>query len=224
MIAPRISIVTPSFNQGQFLEECIDSVLSQNYPNLEYIVMDGGSTDNSVEIIKKYEKYLIYWQSKPDGGQYRAINEGFKKTSGEILAWLNSDDMYHQSSFYKTAHVFSKYKEIDWITGRPTVFDRDGNIVLVFDYLPVFSREKYLNAGYSNPHIQQESTFWRRSLWKKLEVWSALTWSLRGMWSCGLDISVMLNYIQLMRHSAATDIMAIRKPYFIWINIQKKQI
>jgi glycosyltransferase involved in cell wall biosynthesis len=167
MELPRISIVTPSFNQGLFLEECIDSVLSQGYPNLEYIIMDGGSKDNSLEIIKKYEKYLAYWQSEPDGGQYKAINEGFKRTSGEIMAWLNSDDKYHPAVFFKIAYIFSEYKKIEWITGRPTVFDRDSNISLIFDYLPVFSREKYLKEGYDKPHVQQESTFWRRSLWDK---------------------------------------------------------
>ena len=89
---PKISIVTPSYNQGQFIEETIRSVLLQGYPNLEYIVIDGGSTDNSVEIIKKYEKWLKYWVSEPDRGQSHAINKGFKKASGEIYAWLNSDD------------------------------------------------------------------------------------------------------------------------------------
>lgn len=88
----KISIVTPSFNQGEYLEETIDSVLSQKYPNLEYIIMDGGSKDNSVDIIKKYEKYLTYWESKPDRGQSHAINKGLKKCNGEIFNWLCSDD------------------------------------------------------------------------------------------------------------------------------------
>jgi glycosyltransferase involved in cell wall biosynthesis len=168
MIPPRISIVTPSFNQGQFLEECMDSVLSQKYPNLEYIVMDGGSTDNSIEIIKKYQKHLAYWQSKPDGGQYKAINEGFKKTSGEIMAWLNSDDKYHSAALLKVAYLFSNHKGIEWLMGRPTVFDRDGNFIYISaEYLPSYCREKYLFTTYREPCIQQESTFWRRSLWEK---------------------------------------------------------
>jgi len=91
---PKITIVTPSYNQGHFLEETIQSVLGQCYPNLEYIIMDGGSTDSSVEIIKKYEKHLAYWTSEKDGGQGAAINAGFGRATGDIFGWLNSDDMY----------------------------------------------------------------------------------------------------------------------------------
>lgn len=167
-MTPRISIVTPSFNQGEFLEECIDSVLSQNYPNFEYIIMDGGSTDNSVEVIKKYEKHLTYWQSRPDNGQYEALSEGFKRTTGEILAWLNSDDKYHHHAFYKVAYIFTKYSHVEWLTGRNTLWDRNGNLSFIFyEFLPRFAREKYLQKNYRDPGIQQESTFWRRSLWER---------------------------------------------------------
>jgi glycosyltransferase involved in cell wall biosynthesis len=165
---PIISIVTPSFNQGQFLEECIDSILSQNYPNLEYVIMDGGSTDNSVEIIRKYERYLTYWQSKPDKGQYDAINEGFKKTTGEIMAWLNSDDKYHHHAFFKVAYLFGKHRDMEWVTGRPTIWEKDGGMEYVLsEFLPAFSRERYLKKDFKSTFIQQESTFWRRSLWEK---------------------------------------------------------
>ena len=164
---PRISIVTPSFNQGEFLEECIDSVLGQNYPNLEYVIMDGGSTDNSVEIIKKYEKYLAYWQSKPDGGQYAAINDGFSKTTGEIMAWLNSDDKYHDRSFYVVACLFATQQHAEWVTGRPTFWDKNGDLAEIYDYLPTYCRSDFLDKKYNDPFIQQESTFWRRALWER---------------------------------------------------------
>lgn len=164
---PKISIVTPSLNQGEYLEECIDSVLSQNYPNLEYIIMDGGSSDNSVEIIRKYEKYLTYWQSNVDGGQYAAIEDGFMRSTGEIMAWLNSDDKYHHNAFYKVAYTFTTFPHLEWIVGRPTYWDHNGDVSLVDGTLPVHGRDKLLHKNYNNPFIQQESSFWRRSLWEK---------------------------------------------------------
>jgi glycosyltransferase involved in cell wall biosynthesis len=100
---PKVSIVTPSYNQAKFIEETIRSVLLQSYPNLEYIVIDGGSTDNSVEIIKKYEKWLTYWVSEPDRGQSHALNKGFEKASGEIYAWLNSDDYFFKHALMNVA-------------------------------------------------------------------------------------------------------------------------
>ena len=103
---PKISIITPSFNQGKFLEETILSVINQDYPDLEYIIIDGGSSDNSVEIIKKYEKYLTYWISEKDSGQSSAINKGLKKISGELVAWINSDDLYCPNVFSKIAEYF----------------------------------------------------------------------------------------------------------------------
>ncbi len=163
----KISIVTPSFNQAQFLEETIDSILSQNYPNLEYIIMDGGSNDGSVEIIKKYEKYLSYWQSKPDGGQYRAIEDGLNRSTGEILAWLNSDDKLQPNSLFKVANLFKEYPHIEWICGRPTYLNSSGDIIAIHPSMPVWNRDKFLQKKYDDPFIQQESTFWKRSLWNK---------------------------------------------------------
>ena len=183
---PKISIVTPSFNQAKFLEACIDSILSQNYPNLEYIIMDGGSTDGSVEIIRKHERYLTYWQSQPDGGQYKAINEGFRKSTGEIMTWLNSDDMLNTGTLQTISAIFSDIPSVAWITGRPNGIAPDGSQAWMFEYLPLWSREKYLTKQFHSPYIQQEGTFWRRTLWEKAGGYIAGYLELAGdleLWS-----------------------------------------
>ncbi|MBF0516510.1 MAG: glycosyltransferase, partial [Nitrospirae bacterium] len=162
---PRISIVTPSYNQAEYLEECILSIVTQGYPNLEYIVMDGGSSDNSIDIIKKYEKHIAYSKSAPDGGQYAAIDEGLKRSTGQIMGWLNSDDKLHAGALWVVAMLFSAYSEIQWIMGRPTVWDADGKLTAALTPIPLWSRKQYLDGFIGPPHIQQESTFWRRQLW-----------------------------------------------------------
>ncbi len=165
---PCIALVTPSFNQGQYLEETIESVLGQNYPNLEYIIMDGGSTDNSVGIIKKHEKHLTYWQSKPDGGQYAAIHDGFARTTGSIMAWLNSDDKLQPNALFKVAYLLNEHPEVDWLTGIIATWDEAGRISFINEgSLPAYCRAQYLRKEYDRPYIQQESTFWRRTLWEK---------------------------------------------------------
>lgn len=105
---PKITIITPSFNQAVFLEETIDSVLSQDYPNLEYLIFDGGSTDNSVEVIKKYERHITYWESQPDDGQSHAINKGLAKATGDVINWLNSDDYYAPKALHTIARAFEE--------------------------------------------------------------------------------------------------------------------
>jgi glycosyltransferase involved in cell wall biosynthesis len=164
MTFPKISIVTPSYNQGEFLEETILSVLGQNYPNLEYIIIDGGSTDNSIDIIKKYENQLSYWESNKDNGVYDAVQKGFAKSTGEIMAWINSDDMYHPKSFLTIAEVFNNFPEIHWLQGNPSGFDELGRNVALRP-LRLWSRYNYYLNDFE--YIQQESTFWRRSLWEQ---------------------------------------------------------
>lgn len=158
----KISIVTPSFNQASYLMETMDSILSQNYPNLEYIIIDGGSTDGSVDIIRKYERYLTYWISEADNGHANALNKGFAKSTGEIMAWLNSDDKYFPWTFQLVNEIFQELKEIQWLMGRPTVFRRDGVHTEVED----FKKNRYEALGGNFQWIQQESVFWRRNLWK----------------------------------------------------------
>ena len=119
---PKITIVTPSFNQGQYIEKTILSVLDQNYPNLEYIIIDGGSTDNSVEIIKKYEKYLSYWVSEKDKGQSNAINKGLQKFTGDVFNWLCSDDYLEPGSLRHIAEAFMSNKNIHCYAGKLRMF------------------------------------------------------------------------------------------------------
>ena len=171
---PRISIVTPSFNQAQFLEATIHSILSQNYPNLEYIIIDGGSTDGSREIIERYDKYLYDWCSEPDAGQYDAINKGFARSTGEIMTWLNSDDVYCPWALRTVASIFSELPQVKWLTTlNPLNWDWQG-FCTGSRTLPGFSKEAFLDGCYLHRGkrtmggIQQESTFWRRSLWEKV--------------------------------------------------------
>jgi glycosyltransferase involved in cell wall biosynthesis len=123
---PKLSVVTPSFNQAGFIEETIRSVLLQDYPNIEYIVIDGGSTDGSVDIIKKYEKWLDYWVSEPDNGQSHAINKGWNQSSGEILAWLNSDDVYQPGAFSQAAAYLNKHQTVGMVYGDCDMIDQTG--------------------------------------------------------------------------------------------------
>lgn len=160
----KITIVTPSFNSVRYLEATIQSILSQNYPELEYIIIDGGSKDGTVEIIKKYEKHLAYWVSEPDQGMYYAIQKGFKKSTGEIMAWLNSDDKYHNNSLQIVNSVFNDNPDVEWIVGMPTIYNKDGLCVKVMKGRG-WSKSRFWLKDYK--WIQQESVFWRRSLWER---------------------------------------------------------
>ncbi|MGR9091069.1 MAG: sulfotransferase, partial [Gammaproteobacteria bacterium] len=178
--APRISIVTTSFNQGDYLEACIDSILSQNYPNLDYIIMDGGSTDQSVSIIRRYEKYLSHWQSGADDGQYAAIEAGFKRSDGAIMAWLNSDDKYHADALWKVSYAFMTRPQIDWLSGLCTFWDDQGTLTGVLD--PVYWTQAQQLDPKDMRTVQQESTFWRRSLWEKTGARLATELYYAGDW------------------------------------------
>jgi glycosyltransferase involved in cell wall biosynthesis len=127
---PKISIVTPSFNQGKYIEETIRSILLQNYPNLEYIIIDGGSTDNTVEIIKKYNKWITYWVSEPDKGQSHAINKGIEKCTGDIFNWLNSDDYYMPDTFSQVAIAFMSDPSLQVVSGFENHIGLDGKNTL----------------------------------------------------------------------------------------------
>jgi len=125
---PKISVITPSFNQGQYLEQTIRSVLLQHYPNLEYIIIDGGSKDNSVEIIKRYGSSIHFWTSEPDKGQSDALNKGAKIATGEIIAWINSDDYYEKDAFFEVARSYLE-KRFSFFCGACRMVDEEGNFI-----------------------------------------------------------------------------------------------
>ena len=164
MKIPKISIITPSFNQGQFIEETILSVINQDYPNLEYIIIDGGSTDKSIEIIKKYEKYLTYWVSEKDRGQTHAINKGLKRTAGEIVNWLNADDLLASRSLHIVAEEFVKTPGADIYYGDFTFIDERGE-VLFSRKSPPYSFSALL---YGRQLSSQPAVFFKRHVLKQV--------------------------------------------------------
>lgn len=161
---PKISIITPSFNQADYLEETILSIINQNYPNLEYIIIDGGSTDNSVEIIKKYEKHIDYWVSEKDNGQSHAINKGFAKATGEILNWINSDDVLVEDALIKIADAYLKRKNDNIvILGHGYEIDEKGKVLGERKVYLSDKREPSLFLNIEGNPIQQ-SIFYSKKL------------------------------------------------------------
>jgi glycosyltransferase involved in cell wall biosynthesis len=170
---PKITVVTPSYKSAGLIEHTIQSVLSQKYPNLEYIIIDGAGDTATAEVIRRFEQSLSYWRSERDNGQYDAINKGFLQSTGDILCWLNADDMLLPRSLFVVADVFSSLKEVSWIsTLQPGIWDANSYLAGV-GRIPGFSRDAFLDGlflpglrsvGY---WIQQESTFWTRELWRK---------------------------------------------------------
>jgi glycosyltransferase involved in cell wall biosynthesis len=155
---PKITVVTPSFNQAKFLERTILSVLSQDYSNLEYIVIDGGSKDGSVDIIRKYENRLAYWVSEPDGGQTEAINKGLRRATGEWLAWQNSDDVYYSGVLFDVAKAAARHSSADLIIGNMSLIDSHDHELKYFHYVtPCYN--SLLAEGMI---LTNQAAFWRR--------------------------------------------------------------
>lgn len=186
----KISIVTPTFQRAEFLDETIESVLSQEGDFLlEYIIQDGGSGEDVLSILRKWDRRLKNKEFLPkcnhidfkyfvekDDGMYDAINKGFARSSGEIMAWINSDDFYIPHSFNTLVQVFKQFDDVDWVTGMQTLYNQSGGIIQVnYSNTPAYSRE-FIKRGYYDRRflkydfswIEQETTFWRRTLWEKI--------------------------------------------------------
>lgn len=164
---PKISVITPSFNQGQFLEETLLSVLSQKYPNLEYLVYDGGSQDQSVHVLRKYDDRLAYWESMPDCGQANAINKGLERCRGEIIAYLNSDDTYLPGTLITVARYFADHPEVDLIYGDCKIVDEHGSYLETWISRP-FDPVVELCRNF----IFQPTVFWRRRLYEQVGMFN----------------------------------------------------
>ncbi|MCA1816152.1 MAG: glycosyltransferase [Acidobacteria bacterium] len=162
----RVSVVTPSYNQGRFLEQTVRSVLLQGYPNLEYIVVDGGSTDESVRVIKKYEKFLAHWESGRDRGQSHAINKGFARSTGEIMCWLNSDDYFLPGALRAVAEALADGAGADAVVGHCVQVYADGRA-------PVEGKGEFesltrLLEFWKGYRMHQPSIFWRRKVFERV--------------------------------------------------------
>lgn len=162
--APLVSVVTPSFNQARFLEQTLQSVLAQDYPHVEYLVVDGGSQDGSQEILQQYDSRLAWWTSEPDLGQTDAINKGFDRARGEILAWINSDDTYLPHAVGEAVAFFQDHPEVGMVYGDADFIDEAGRVVGRFDA----RQTSYRRLRRGGVYIPQQASFFRASLWQEV--------------------------------------------------------
>lgn len=201
---PKISIITPSYNQGRYLEDTIQSVIGQNYPNLEHILIDGGSNDDSLEVIKKYERHLTYWQSQKDNGQSDAINQGFRRATGDIVAWLNSDDQYLPNTLHTIAREFVR----DGALQHKIFF---GNCINIYTETSkvktrnVVERQQNFNIELMD-YIAQPSTFWTRQVWQQIgELDETLDFGMDWDWfirakRAGIPFEATKRFFSIDRH------------------------
>lgn len=161
---PLVSIITPSFNQARYIEATIQSVLGQDCPRVEYIIIDGGSTDGTVDVIKKYENKLAFWVSEKDKGQTDAINKGFARATGDILAWINSDDTYAPGAISAAVSYLQKHSDVGMVYADCNFINEDGRVIGKFGSAQTDYR--LLRQGYV--HIPQQTMFFRADLWKQV--------------------------------------------------------
>jgi len=235
-LMPKISIVTPSFNQAEFLEDAITSILSQNYPNLEYIIIDGGSTDGSIDIIKKYAHRIAYWVSEPDKGHGDALNKGFKHATGEIMAWLNSDDLYFPWTLNAIADIFNDLPRLEWLTSNIKIMLTRKGLPYKSGLFYSFGRKAFFEGLYllDRGAIPQESTFWRRTLWEHsggrvsegltivpdFELWAKF-WQYSNLYTVPVPLGAIRAYKQ--QTTSANFNTCCREAVHIWHKYKGKE-
>lgn len=192
---PRITVVTPSFNQAAYLERTIRSVLDQGYPNLEYIIVDGGSNDGSINIIRRYEDRLAWWVSEPDRGQTDAINKGLRRATGEWVAWQNSDDIYYPGAFHDVAAAAARHPETDLIIGDIMLIDEQDRQLRNICYV----KPSYNALLAEGMLIANQAAFWRRSLQEKIGL-------LDEEFHCSFDYEW---FLRLSRHTESVHVARV---------------
>ncbi|TWU41301.1 Chondroitin synthase [Novipirellula aureliae] len=201
---PRISIVTPSFNQAEFIESTIRSVLLQGYPNLNYIVIDGGSSDHTVEILQHYHDHLSYWVSEPDRGQSHAINKGMAIADGDVCGWLCSDDLFATGALIKIGDYLARHPECEWLAGDGEFIHSETNEVERFE-AGIRSSEallEYWRYGAPGYFLPQPSTFWSRVLWDHVE-------GLREDNHLAMDYELWLRFEELTKLHRLKDVLSM---------------
>lgn len=186
MSHPKISVITPSFNQAAYLERTILSVLDQDYPNIEYIIIDGGSTDGSVDIIRQYAHRLTHWVSEPDRGQAHAINKGLQQATGTWIAWQNSDDVFYPGTFSQLAQMAAMYPDVDLIIGNMNLIDKDDMLLRDIKYV----RPTYLSMLAEGMILTNQAAFWKRDVHLQIGF-------LNELLDCAFDFDW---FLRLLRH------------------------
>lgn len=161
----KLSIITPSFNHGRFLEQTIRSVAEQDYDNVEHIVIDGASRDNSVDVLKTYNDQLAYWVSEPDGGHRIALNKGFARATGDVVTWQNADDYYEPNVFGEVMSIFERHPEINLVFGNVRIVDEDSKPVRELRFVPASKWATLFANGFT---MHNQGAFFRRSLWEQM--------------------------------------------------------
>lgn len=218
---PLISIVTPSYNQGQFIEETIRSVLLQGYPNLEYIIIDGASTDNTIEILKKYNSFITHWVSEPDRGQSHAINKGLAKISGQLVGWQNSDDFYEKKAFYLAAETFLKDQTVGVIYGNVNQIDHASNFsckrkVLQFSLEAMLPGQCVYNQSmFFNKSIFESGVFLRESRVYLMDF--NLFWDIALQGFSFIFVADMIGNLRYHNHTKTSNISHVMTSDFFEI-------